>query len=145
MRILQVTQFFKPMWEAGGVVRVAYEISKHLKERGHEVTVYTTNRCSRPTNIETNKSIDVEGMKVYYFENLRKYFSLGTLKVIPYYLPFIARKQIKEFDIIHIHEHRTILAVIVHHYAKKIWNPICFAGSWFCIAIFCKTKIQEII
>ena len=42
MKILQVTNFFKPSWEAGGIARVAYEISKELVNRGHEVTVYTT-------------------------------------------------------------------------------------------------------
>jgi polysaccharide pyruvyl transferase WcaK-like protein len=42
MKILQVTNFFKPSWESGGPARVAYGISKKLVERGHEVTVYTT-------------------------------------------------------------------------------------------------------
>ncbi|NLZ29532.1 MAG: glycosyltransferase family 4 protein, partial [Methanomicrobiales archaeon] len=44
MKILQVTPFFKPLWESGGVARVAYDISRNLHESGHEITVYTTNR-----------------------------------------------------------------------------------------------------
>ena len=40
MKILQVTPVFKPLWESGGIARVAYEISKHLAERGHELTIY---------------------------------------------------------------------------------------------------------
>ena len=39
MKILQVTPFFKPLWESGGVARVAYDISRNLRD-GHEITVY---------------------------------------------------------------------------------------------------------
>lgn len=123
MKILQVTPYFKPMWEAGGVARVAYEVSKQLAERGHEVTVYTTNRCLYSTDVVSNVPVDVEGMKVYYFENLRKYFPWIDLPVIPYYLPLIAKNEIKKFDIIHIHDHRSLLAVIVCHYARKYGVP----------------------
>ena len=123
MKILQVTHVFKPLWESGGMARVAYEISRGLVERGHELTVYTTNRSFYSTNLETNKQVCLEGMKIYYFENLRKYFPWKTLPPLPYYLPFIARKEIKNFDIVHIHGYRTILSVIVHHYAKKYGIP----------------------
>ncbi len=123
MKILQITPYFKPMWEAGGVVRVAYDVSKQLSEWGHEVTIYTTNRCLSPTEIVPNVLVDVDGIKVYYFENLRKYFPRIDLPVIPYYLPFIAKKEIQNFDIIHIHDHRSLLAVIVCHYARKYDVP----------------------
>jgi len=123
MKILQVSNFFKPLFEAGGVARSAYSISKSLVDMGHEVTIYTTylaNRSVSHTNIETNRPLIIEGMKIYYFSNLRKYFSLPP---IPYYLPIVARKEIKNFDIIHIHEYRTLLAVIVSHYARKYGIP----------------------
>ena len=107
MKILQVTPFFKPMWESGGVARVAYEISKNLLDNGNDVTVYTTNRSMTPQDVETNKLSMVDGLKVYYFENLRKFIPWTTIPIIPYYLPFMAKKQIKNFDIIHIHEHRS--------------------------------------
>jgi len=144
MKILQVTSFFKPMWESGGVARVAYEISRHLKERGHEITVYTTNRSVHPTKFETNEPIDVEGMKVYYFENLRKYFPWKNLPVIPYYLPFITRKQIKQFDVIHIHEHRSLLAVIVHHYAKKHGIPYVLQAHGSVLPFFAKQRFKKL-
>ena len=143
MKILQVTQFFKPMWEAGGVVRVAYEISKHLGDQGHEVTVYTTGGI-HSANIETNRPIDVDGIKVYYFENLRKYFPWKILPVVPYYLPFIARKQIKQFDVIHIHEHRSLLAVIVHRYAKKYGIPYVLQAHGSVLPFFAKQRFKKL-
>ncbi len=121
MNILQVSNYFKPSFESGGVARSVFNISKCLAENGHDVTVYTTNKSLYDTNVQTNKESYVDGIKVYYFENLRKYFKNNL--PLPYYSPIIVRKQIKTFDIIHIHEHRTILAIVVHHYAKKYGIP----------------------
>lgn len=117
MKILHVSNYFKPSFEAGGVVQSVYCISKYLVKNRHDVTVYTTNKCLYDTNVEINKEVIVDNIKVYYFENLRDTFP--NIQPIPYYLPLIAKKQIREFDIIHIHEHRSILAIIIHYYAKK--------------------------
>lgn len=122
MKILHVTNFFKPSWEAGGIARVAYEISKNLVKDGHEVTVFTTDGFKSRLNITKNKPVDVDGINTYYFRNLSNYLTKRNI-VIPYYLPFIARIKIQDFDVIHIHEHRTLLAVIVHYYSKKYNIP----------------------
>lgn len=119
MKILQVTNFFKPSWESGGPARVSYEISKNLVQRGHDVTVYTTDGFNSRLSVEKNKPIDVDGIKTYYFRNLSSYLARKVVFPIPYYLPLVVRNEINNFDIIHIHEHRTMLAAIVHHYAKK--------------------------
>jgi len=122
LKILQVSNFFKPCWDAGGVARSCYEISKELSNKGHEVTVFTTNYSTTEKGVPTNKLVNLEEMRVYYFENLRKCFPVKT-PPLPYYLPFVAKKEIKNFDIIHIHEHRTNLAVIVSYYARKYDIP----------------------
>ena len=123
MKILQVTPFFKPLWESGGVARVAYDISHNLHENGHDVTVYTTNRSIYPSDLPTNRATSVDGMKVYYFENLRKYIRGVTPPVMPYRMPAVARREIAQFDVIHIHDHRTLLTVIASHYARKYGVP----------------------
>lgn len=123
MKILQVTPFFKPLWESGGVARVAYDISHTLHENGHDVTVYTTNRSINPSDLPTNRLTDVDGMHVYYFENLRKYCPMEAAPVLPYYMPAVARKEMNQFDLVHIHDHRTMLTVIASHYARKCGVP----------------------
>jgi glycosyltransferase involved in cell wall biosynthesis len=123
MKILQATPVFKPMWESGGVARVAYDLSLNLLNRGHEVTVYTTNRSVNPTGAPTNRPVKMDGMTVYYFENLRKYFPWKLLPILPYYLPFVAREDLAAYDIVHIHDHRTLLAVAVASYARKFGIP----------------------
>ncbi len=123
MKILQVTPFFKPLWESGGVARVAYDISHSLHENGHDVTVYTTNRSIYPNDLPTNRLTAVDGMDVYYFENLRRYTRGTILPVMPYRMPTVARREIGKFDVIHIHDHRTMLTVIASHYARKYGVP----------------------
>ncbi|HQD25907.1 MULTISPECIES: glycosyltransferase [Methanoculleus] len=123
MNILQVTPFFKPLWESGGVARVAYDISHNLHANGHDVTVYTTNRSLHAYDLPTNRPTKVDGMNVYYFENLRKYIPITAPPVMPYYMPAVARREIAGFDVIHIHDHRTLLTVIASHYARKYGIP----------------------
>ncbi|KLK89301.1 glycosyl transferase family 1 [Methanoculleus sediminis] len=123
MKILQVSPFFKPLWESGGVARVAYDISRTLHENGHDITVYTTNRSIYPNDLPTNRATTVDGMNVYYFENLRRYARGAALPVMPYRMPAVARREIAGFDLVHIHDHRTMLTVIASHYARKYGVP----------------------
>ena len=73
MKIFQVTNFFKPSWEAGGVAKVAYEISKNLVNEGHEVTVYTTDGFKTKLNTVKNKPVNVDKINTYYFRNLSSF------------------------------------------------------------------------
>ena len=62
-------------------------------------------------------------MNVYYFENLRKYVPGVTPPVMPYRMPAVARREVAQFDVVHIHDHRTLLTVIASHYARKYGVP----------------------
>lgn len=117
MKILQVSTAFKPSWERGGITRAVYEISCELN-KNHEVTVYTTDQGGKRVETLKNKQVIVDGLIVYYFSNLSNWFAMKLNIVTPYYLAFIARKKIKEYDIIHIHEFRTFEAAIVQYYAR---------------------------
>ena len=144
MKILQVTNFFKPSWEAGGVARVAYEMSKHLVERGHEVTVYTTDGFKSRLNVEKNKPVDVDGIKVYYFRNLLNYLVRKMLIATPYKLPSIVKKEIQNFDIIHMHEYRTFQNVIVHNYARKYDIPYVLQAHGSLPRIIEKQRLKKL-
>ena len=144
MKILQVTNFFKPSWESGGPARVAYEISKKLIERGHEVTVYTTDGFKHRLDVKKNEPVDVDGIKTYYFRNLSSYLAREMVLPIPYYLPIVARRAARDFDVIHIHEHRTMLAVVVHHYAKKYRVPFLLQAHGSILPTFQKQMLKKI-
>ncbi|KKG39505.1 hypothetical protein DU38_18420 [Methanosarcina mazei] len=144
MRILQVSNFFKPLWETGGVTKVNYEISKNLVQRGHEVTVYTTDGYKPNFGIQTNQPVDVDGIKVYYFKNLFRNIIKKANLTAPYYLPFVLRKEIRNFDVIHIHEHRSLLAVCVHYYAKKYRVPYVLQSHGSVLPHFQKQGLKKL-
>lgn len=120
MKILQVCQSFYPCFGSGGVVKSAYELSKRLVEHGHQVTVYTSDGCLNGNNKQAS---NVKGIQVYYLKNLIKKLKFKFKLSNPYYLPFLARQDIKQYDIIHIHEYRSFLAIIIHYYAQKYRIP----------------------
>ena len=121
MRILQVTNFFKPSWEAGGPPRVVFEISRRLAIMGHDVTVFTTDGFKERQDVISNKPVEVDGIRTFYFKNLSSRLA-GKVSLTPYYAPVAARRETKYFDVIHIHE-LGLLGPIVHHYATKYGIP----------------------
>jgi hypothetical protein len=92
MKVLHVCNYFKPSWDAGGVVRVCYDITRRLVESGHDVTVYTTNRYMKKVNVEPNRPVEVDGITVYYFDNLKRFL---PVEPFPYYMPVIACVQVR--------------------------------------------------
>ena len=144
MKILQVSNFFKPLWETGGVTRVNYEYSKKLVELGHDVTVYTTDGYNSSFEFKLNRPIYIDGIKVYYFHNIFRKIVKKINLTTPYYLPFVLRKEIEKFDVIHIHEHRTFLAVIVHYYAKKHGIPYVLQSHGSVLPFLQKQTLKRI-
>ena len=67
MKILQISNSFKPAWEAGGTTRVVYEISCALTDKGHNVTVYTTDRGQKRVEVKKISPVHVDNLIVYYF------------------------------------------------------------------------------
>nr|WP_319540130.1 glycosyltransferase [uncultured Methanospirillum sp.] len=123
MNILRITHSFYPCHGAGGVVKGSYNLSKQFVKKGHNVTVYTTDGCIPRLKTKKNTKVVIDGINVYYFRNISNWLRIYLKIATPYYFPFIIRKQIQYFDVIHIHEHRTILAIITHYYAKKYGIP----------------------
>ena len=123
MRILQVTPTFVPS-KFGGVKVVSYNVSKALSKKGHDVTVYTTDADighSRLRNIENMKNID--GLSVRYFNNINNLLAFKYRLFLPMGMVSAIRKDITNFDIIHLHDFRSFQNITVHHYAKKYRIP----------------------
>jgi glycosyltransferase involved in cell wall biosynthesis len=97
-----------------------YELSKQLVKHGHEVTVFTGDVCGKQNlAVKQHRAVYVDGIETYYFRNVLNWLMRNAKFATPYRLPAIARREIERFDIIHLHEHRTAFAAILHHYAIK--------------------------
>jgi glycosyltransferase involved in cell wall biosynthesis len=117
MKILQVIPYFYPAWRFGGPVRVAYDISRKLVERGHSVTVYTTDIQDENSRVNCSYK-NVEGVDTYYFRNLSLYAASRKMFITPSLISAL-KDNVKNFDVVHIHGNRTTQSPLLHYFLKK--------------------------
>lgn len=122
MKILQITSSFFPV--LGGQEKVVYEISKRLSERGHELTILTTDLFSE--NEKYVKEEFSEGIRIMRFKN--KYF-LGGYGYCPEAVKWL-KKNWKNYDVVHSHGYNRYLSEIALNklYKKK---PLIFSPHGF--------------
>ncbi|MFC1977733.1 glycosyltransferase [Chloroflexota bacterium] len=112
MKILQVTAFFSPV--LGGSAEAPYQLSRKLAEKGHQVTVYTSDYKLARDHLDSLPSVKVRPFRTWP--------SLATLYITPAIFGK-AREEVRQFDVIHMHNFRTFQNVAVHHYARKYGIP----------------------
>jgi glycosyltransferase involved in cell wall biosynthesis len=112
VKILQAFDLFTP--HGGGTVDLVYKLSQALAQRGHEVTVYTSDYKLDKAYIES-----VPEVKVYPFHLVS---SLGGFYLMPGQSQ-AAREHLREFDIIHLHCFRSYQNVVLRNYALKYGVP----------------------
>ena len=144
MNILHVVPSFAPCFSHGGVVNASYQIAKKQVEKGHEVTVYTTDSCNKRLKFENNYNVDVDGIKVFYFKNMSNTIKNKLTIDTPIRFPNYIKKTIEKFDIIHIHEHRHSLAIATHRYAKKNNIPYVLQAHGSVLPFFQKEQLKEL-
>lgn len=106
MRILQIVQYFPPAYSYGGPVKQVYEISKRLVEKGHDVTVLTTDVFDKKKRSGLPFFEQIDGIEVYRVRNLSNYLAANFNL---FYSPEIKKflKLNLDFDIIHFHDFRS--------------------------------------
>ena len=98
----------------GGSVVSTYHLSKHLAKRGHDVTIFTT-------DFQLNrKYIDgLVGVRVVPFHCIA---NIGMMLYSPKMKKQL-KGEIKNFDIIHMHNFRSYQNIISHNFAIKYKIP----------------------
>ena len=142
MKILHVVPTFYPCLAAGGVVNAVYQLAKKQVQEENDVSVFTTTSCKEPMNLKDRYNVD--GVKTYYFKNLSNFLKNRFTIDTPYALPLKLRKEIKNYDIVHIHEHRHSLAIATSHYALKNNIPYVLQAHGSVLPFFQKEKMKEI-
>lgn len=117
MKILQVIPYFFLSWSSGAPVELIHELSRSLVQRGHSVTIYTTDAFNKKDNKDKN-IVEVDGIQVHEFKSKTKY----PLCISPSMMRALLLA-IRNFDVIHLHEYRTFQNIIAHHYAEKHGIP----------------------
>jgi glycosyltransferase involved in cell wall biosynthesis len=109
MRILQVIEFLTP--QMGGSPMVAYQISRHLAQRGHEVTVVTSDFGE--------SRFPSSSFQVIFHPNL---IARWGFYVTPGLVQW-SRDNLQTYEAIHLHTARTFQNIIVSHYAQQYKMP----------------------
>jgi len=115
MKILHVIPFFSPKF--GGSVTVAYELAKEFARRNHDVTVITTDFGYDP---QYAKTIQDSGVKVVPFHCIA---NIASFLYSPSIKPWL-ESNLKEYDIIHLHNYRSYQNAMVQKYSMRYEIPI---------------------
>ena len=142
MKILQVIPYFPPAYAFGGPPRVAFQISKELFKRGQEVVVYTSDARGPDSRLTVEPVKIVDGIKVYYMRNLSMMPIKKSKLFITPEINLRLKEEIKEFEIIHLHEYRTFQNIFVHHYAKKYGVPYVLQAHGSLPRVMAKQRLK---
>lgn len=145
MKILQVIPYFFLSWAGGSPVELIYNLSKSLLDRGHQVTIYTTDALNEKRKLGyRTRILNMDGVKVCEFKSLsgklgRRY----PFHISPAMIPMMAR-QTATFDIIHLHEYRTFQNIVAHQYAQKRDVPYVLQAHGSLPRIMAKQKLKQV-
>ncbi|UCE29310.1 MAG: glycosyltransferase family 4 protein [Candidatus Bathyarchaeota archaeon] len=115
MKILQVTKYYYPATSFGGPVQCTYNISKCLVEKGHEVTVYTTDAFDGKNSLKVGDKLQtIDGAEVFFFPNLVRAYGIF---MSPSIIRAFQRKM--QFDVVHLHEYRTFQNLTFHYFQRR--------------------------
>ncbi|GAB3903540.1 XrtY-associated glycosyltransferase XYAG1 [Mucilaginibacter boryungensis] len=108
MKILQVNASYKPAYIYGGPTMSVSKLSEVLGRMGNSVRVFTTTANGQTElPVHTRETVLVDGVQVNYFPRITKdhsHFSPGLLRAV--------WKQVKQFDVVHIHAWWNLVSVL---------------------------------
>jgi glycosyltransferase involved in cell wall biosynthesis len=143
VKILQVVPYFPPAYAFGGPGTIVYEVSKELARRGHEVTVYTTDAKDLNYRLGITSPHFQDGVKICYFRNI----SMKLVKKMKlFFTPELFSKATRKntFDVMHLHEYRTLQDITAYRMAKKSHIPYVFQVHGSLPIMLNKKKLKRI-
>jgi glycosyltransferase involved in cell wall biosynthesis len=125
MKILHVVPYFAPAWSYGGTPRAVYELALSQVKQGHEVSVLTTDALDK--NQRVVKLIEnIGGIKVWRVRNFSNTVAwklhFSNISSLP------KDFKVTSFEVIHLHEARTLLHFLVLRSTLK--NQKVFFSAW---------------
>lgn len=112
MKILQVCPFFNP--KRGGSVTILYDLSRELAKKGHQVTIITTDFDFDPDYAKSLENVQV--IKFNCVANVKEFYYSPKMKLW-------LKNNLRDFDIIHLHNFRSYQNNVVCQYATKYNIP----------------------
>lgn len=143
MKILQIVCYFYPAWAYGGPPRNVFGLCQELVKRGHDVTVYTTDAYDSRHRIKEKKET-VDGIKIRRFPNISNYLAWNHRIFLTPGMISEVRDNIKNYDIVHLNDYRTLQNLLVHHYARKNDIPYVLQARGSLVNLITKQRLKTI-
>ena len=105
LRILHVTPYFEDAWGYGGIPRVASTLVRELANRGHAVTVCTTDAADARTRstVPAGKASGIGAVDVRIFPNISNTLAYHGQVFLPRGLGGFLSSHAMSFDVAHLH------------------------------------------
>ncbi len=139
LRILHVTPYFKDAWAYGGIPRLVHALTRGLAQRGHSVTVCTTDVCDEQTRLPRHeitgtrfqswKAMTPDGVDVRVFPNLSNRLAYHLQFFVPLGLDRYMTDHAASFDIAHLHACRNLPGVIAARHLRAAGVPYVLAPN----------------
>jgi glycosyltransferase involved in cell wall biosynthesis len=97
VKVLHVVPTYVPAWKHGGPIRSVHGLCRALAQRGHEVTVFTTDVDTEGA-VPTGRPVALDGVEVWYFPvhpPRRLYRSPAMGRALA--------ERVRGFDAVHLH------------------------------------------
>jgi glycosyltransferase involved in cell wall biosynthesis len=108
LRILQINASYKPAYIYGGPTMSVAKLSEQLVKAGNDVTVYTTTaNGDTELPVTVNTPTHVDGVNVIYFKRITKNHTHLSPSLL-----FKLWKNVRQFDVIHIHAWWNLVSVL---------------------------------
>ncbi|MCY4063136.1 MAG: glycosyltransferase [Chloroflexi bacterium] len=127
MRILHLTPYYKPAYAFGGVVRSVEGMARALVQRGHEVTILTTDALDQQGRRMAAPEETIDGVRVLRRPNVLPWLRGGANLSTPRSMKRTAEAILPEIDILHTHEFRTLENLLVTPVAQGLDVPIALS------------------
>ncbi len=107
MKYLFVVPYFVPAFAYGGPVKGVFKRAIKLAERGHTVTVYTTDVLDKHSRYKGPRDISTHGIKIKYFPVIsnKLAYNMNYFRAFGFHRHL--KKNILNFDFVFIHDYFT--------------------------------------
>jgi glycosyltransferase involved in cell wall biosynthesis len=137
MKILLGVVYYEHAWAYGGPPRMVFDVARALVERGHEVTVCTTDALDKDKRIELLEEVS-HGVHVVRFRNWSNRIAFHLKIFLPRGLREWLDQHIAEFDVVHLFDARTLLngwaveAAARHNvpFFASVWGSLPRGDGW---------------
>lgn len=116
MKIAQVISTPPFAWATGGSSRVAYELSKELAKRGHDVTILTTDLYKPGLRSHSCNSKIVDGITVLRFSYISDFLAWNhKIYISPSLIKYLFNN-LNNYDIVHLQDLISVHAISTYFY-----------------------------